>query len=157
MKKLTLLSFGAALILAGCAMSSEQAKTPEVAQQGCPMHAKMGDSMKQMHQHAHANGDMHAHHDHGAHAKAMAENATQEPKSESDIILDKFKSTLTYADVSAYAKGIDVELKGNRALSKKELDEIGKFAAETVRKERGISGKINVYYDFNGKIVKGKY
>lgn len=78
-------------------------------------------------------------------------------KKDADEIKARFTNLITDVEVSAFSSGIEAILKGNRAITKKELNQIGKFSANVIRKNRQISGKVNIYYEFDGKSLKGKY
>ncbi|BCX78896.1 hypothetical protein [Campylobacter sp. 19-13652] len=78
-------------------------------------------------------------------------------KKDADEIKAKFKNLITSVEVSAFSRGIEAILTGTRAITKKELSQIGTFSANVIRKNRQISGKVNIYYEFDGKTLKGKY
>lgn len=107
-------------------------------------HEHMGKQMaKQMHKSCGCKGDK------SVDEYISSQNALS--ASESAKIVSEFKGVIKSVEVSAYAKGIEAQIDGLKAVSLAEFKKIGQFAAETIRKNREISGKVHIYFSHAGK------
>lgn len=148
MKKIIIASAVLALALAGCASFNTKAPTKSQVLTKTETASSKDDSKDSIQQVKEE-------------AQTELQNYLDEQdllsKKEADIIKARFLDIITGVDISSFAKGIEADIKGKRAITKKELNQIGAFAANTIRKNRQISGQVTIYYEFNGKTLKGKY
>lgn len=134
-----------AFVLAGCSHNS--AKPESVAQESVAVVQEQASEPSPQSEQISATKELHDY------LNALSNAQTKDRKA----VEAKYGKYIEDFKVSSYAKGLDVEIEGRRDISQKRFNELGKFTANVIRKNRGIKGKIGVYYDFNGKLKHGRF
>lgn len=154
MKKSTILIAAFTILLAGCNMQPEKTKVKNECGK-CEMNqSTKADIKKYKHEHKHKNDIKNIKQieqeeviDYAMQEEKISKQASDQIKSKYDFV--------NSVDISAWSKGIEAQIQGNKNLNKDDFEDLGKFSANAIRKSRGVPGAVHIYYNVGKKTTKG--